>query len=63
MTNRRGYGTLTVERGGAVAKKPSGLYDVVVRFAVKASSPEEALELWDAGKCVMQEVEDIREVL
>jgi hypothetical protein len=52
-----------VERGGAVAKKPSGLYDVVVRFAVKASSPEEALELWDAGKCVLQEVEDIREVL
>lgn len=39
------------------------LYDVVVRFAVKASSEEEALEKWDAGECILNEVEAIREVL
>lgn len=39
------------------------LFDVYIRYSIKAESEEEVLENWDDGELVFQEITDIIEVL
>lgn len=38
------------------------LFDIYVRYSVKAKDADHALDLWDDGKAAFQEFEDVVEV-
>lgn len=39
------------------------VFDIYVRYSVKANTPDEVYDAWDDGKAVFQEFTDIIEVL